>query len=94
MFNYLRVDIKVLFRIPLSVFFTLGYPIMMMFIIVGSYGNVEIGNGLHLIDKYFLITIGMGLLPLTLISFPTWIASSIEDNSLKRMQYFVPTPKS
>lgn len=88
MFDYLWINIKTIFRIPLSVFFSVAYPILMMIIMMISYGNPDIGNGYHLVDKYLLITIGMGILPLTLISFPIWIASDIEDNSLKRMIYF------
>ena len=88
MFNYLCTNIKIVFRIPLSVFFSIVYPLLMMIIMMLSYGNMAIGAGYYLIDKYFLVTIGMGILPLTLISFPIWLASSIEDDSLKRMQYF------
>ena len=88
MLNYIWTDIKMILRVPLSVFFSMVYPIMMMFIIILSYGNMSIGGDYHLIDKYFLITIGMGILPFTLVSFPIWIASQIEDNSLKRLQYF------
>lgn len=88
MLNYLWTNIKIIFRIPLSVFFSIVYPLLMMVIIILSYGNEAIGDGYHLIDKYFLVTIGMGILPLTLISFPIWLASSIENSSLKRMQYF------
>lgn len=88
MLNYLWTDIKIIFRIPLSIFFSIIYPLMMMFIIMLSYGNVVIEGNYHLIDKYFLITIGMGILPLVLVSFPIWIATNIENNSLKRMQYF------
>lgn len=88
MINYLITNIKMIFRIPLTVFFSIVYPIMMMFIIVFSYGNIDIGEGFHLIDKYFIISIGLGILPLSLVSFPVWIASEIQDNSMKRMQYF------
>lgn len=75
-------------RIPLSVFFSMIYPIIMMIIILLSYGNVSIGDGYHLIDKYFMISMGMGILPLTLISFPMWIGNSFENNSMQRMIYF------
>ena len=86
--RYLIVDMKVIFRIPVSIFFSMAYPILMMVIMMTSYGNVDIGSGYHLIDKYFLITIGMGLMPLALVSFPIWMVSSIQDNSLRRLMYF------
>lgn len=86
--NYLLTDLKLMFRIPLSVFFSIGYPIIMMLIIVLSYGNMSIGDGYFLIDKYFMVAIGIGILPLTLISFPIWIGSSLESDSIKRLSFF------
>ena len=53
-----------------------------------SYGNISIGNGYYLIDKYFLIAIGMGILPLSLISFPMWIGNSFENKSIARLNFF------
>ena len=61
--------------------------LLMMVIIVVSYGNIDIGNGYHLIDKYFLIAVGIGMLPLSIISFPIWIANRFENNSLKRLSF-------
>ncbi len=86
--DYLWINLKIMFRIPLSIFFSMGYPIIMMIIIILSYGNVSIGDGYLLIDKYFMIAIGMGILPLTLISFPMWIGNNLESDSLKRLSYF------
>lgn len=88
MLNYIWIDLKVMFRIPLAIFFSLVYPIVMTIIILISYGNVSIGNGFHLIDKYFFISMGMGILPLTIISFPMWISNSLDDKSMKRLMYF------
>jgi len=82
------VDIKLIFRIPVSVFFTLGFPIVLMVIMLISYGNPEIGENLRLVDKYFLITAGMGIAPLTLLSLPMWIGNSIERSYLRRLRYF------
>ncbi|XOQ44970.1 MAG: ABC-2 type transporter [Clostridium sp.] len=86
--DYIWIDLKIMFRIPLSVFFSLIYPIIMMFIIILSYGNIPIGNGYHLVDKYFMIAIGMGILPLTIISYPMWMGNSLENNSLDRLNFF------
>ena len=86
--DYLWVNIKTICRIPLSVFFSVAYPILMMVIMMMSYGNPSIGEGYHLIDKYVMVVIGMGILPLTLVSFSIWVASDIEDDSLKRMLFF------
>ena len=86
--TYLFIDLKIMFRIPLSIFFSIAYPILMMIIIMFSYGNISIGNGYYLIDKYFLIAIGMGILPLSLISFPMWIGNSFENKSIERLNFF------
>ena len=43
--DYLWVNIKTIFRIPLSVFFSVAYPILMMVIMMMSYGNPSIGEG-------------------------------------------------
>lgn len=76
------------FRIPASLFFSFLFPLIMMFAMVTSYGNVEIGGGYHFIDKYFLISTGMGIMPLSLISFPIWLGESIQNKSYKRLEYF------
>jgi len=88
MIRYLVVNLKVMMRVPLAVFFSLAFPLLMMLIMIVSYGNISIGNGYYLIDKYFFIAVGIGMLPLSLISFPIWIANRFEDNSLKRLTYF------
>ncbi len=86
--NYIFIDLKIMFRIPLSIFFTIIFPILMMFIIILSYGNVSIENEYYLIDKYFMITIGMGILPLAFISFPMWLGNSFENRSIERLNFF------
>lgn len=86
--NYLFIDIKILLRIPMALFFTLIFPILMMVIMMISLGNINIGNGFHLIDKYFMVAIGMGILPLTFVSFPMWIGSSLKSKSWQRMNFF------
>lgn len=86
--SYLWLSIKLQFRVPVSVFFALLFPLIMMFAMVSSYGNFEIGNGYHFVDKYFLISTGMGMLPISLISFPIWIGENIQNKSYKRLEYF------
>lgn len=86
--SYLWLSIKLQFRVPVSVFFALLFPLIMMFAMVSSYGNFEIGNGYHFVDKYFLISTGMGMLPISLISFPIWIGENLQNKSYKRLEYF------
>lgn len=84
----LWLSLKTQFRVPISIFFTLLFPLVMMVTMLLSYGNFSIGNGLHFIDKYFLISSSIGLLPLTLISFPTFLTELVEKKTAKRLFYF------
>ncbi|MFL2117792.1 ABC transporter permease [Marinilactibacillus psychrotolerans] len=86
--RYFWTSIKLQFRIPISIFFSLLFPLIMMFAMVTSYGNFDIGNGYHFVDKYFLISTGMGMLPISLISFPIWLGESLQNQSYKRLEYF------
>ncbi|NGC74371.1 ABC transporter permease, partial [Staphylococcus aureus] len=88
MINKILLSIKMQFRVPISVFFSLIFPIIMIIVIILSYGNFSIGNGRHFIDKYFLISTSIGLLPIAFISFPIWLSESIENETLKRLKYF------
>ncbi|NGC34405.1 ABC transporter permease, partial [Staphylococcus aureus] len=63
MINKILLSLKMQFRVPISVFFSLIFPIIMIIVIILSYGNFSIGNGRHFIDKYFLISTSIGLLP-------------------------------
>ncbi|MED4921401.1 hypothetical protein [Weizmannia sp. CD-2023] len=87
MIKYLWLSLKMQFRIPFSIFFALVFPLLMMIIMIASYGNFPIGNGYHFIDKYFLISTGIGLVPIFMISYPIWIAESIQNNSYRRLSY-------
>ncbi|MDT2807759.1 ABC transporter permease [Vagococcus lutrae] len=80
--------LKIQFRIPISLFFSLFFPVLMMILMVSSYGNFSIGNNYHFIDKYFFISSGIGLIPLCLISLPIWIGESLGHNVYLRLKYF------
>lgn len=88
MINKIILSIKMQFRVPISIFFSLIFPIIMMLVIILSYGNFSIGNGRLFIDKYFLISTSIGILPIAYISFPIWLTESIENDTLKRLKYF------
>lgn len=81
------LSVKMQLRVPVSIFFSLIFPIIMMTVIVTSYGNFSIGDGYHFIDKYLLISVGIGLIPITVISFPIWIGESIDGEIYKRLRY-------
>ena len=56
MLRYLLVDFKVMMRIPIAVFFSLAFPLLMMVVIMVSYGNIDIGGGgyISLISIFWL----------------------------------------
>lgn len=82
------MDVRMLLRIPISVFFSVAFPPLMLVIMMTSFGNFDIGNGLHFSDKYLMISIGMGLVPLAFVTFSAWISSSYEKAYLTRLRYF------
>lgn len=84
--NKLWLSLKMQFRVPVSVFFALFFPVLMTVIMLVSYGNFSIGGGYHFIDKYLMISIGIGLIPLTMISFPMWIAQSVGSGIYLRLK--------
>jgi len=86
-FNSVVTDLRMLLRVPISVFFTLALPVMLLVVMMLTYGNFPLGGNLHFVDKYVLISIGMGIIPLTLITLPIWIGSSIESNHVLRLRY-------
>lgn len=53
MLRYLLVDFKVMMRIPIAVFFSLAFPLLMMVVIMVSYGNIDIGGGYILLISTF-----------------------------------------
>ncbi|WP_217587142.1 ABC transporter permease [Lentibacillus saliphilus] len=87
--RYVLIELKViLFRIPIVLFFSIVFPLMMMVIVVSSTGNIDIGNGFHLTDKYIMIAAGIGLVPLGLVSLPVSIAIERETGVMERYMLF------
>lgn len=84
----LWLNLKMQFRVPISLFFSLGFPILMMTVMMISFGNFSIGDGYKFIDKYFLISTSIGLIPLAFISFPIDIGEKLTNGTLTRLKYF------
>lgn len=81
------LSLKMQFRVPIAVFFSIFFPIIMMIMMMTSYGNFSLKNGYYFIDKYFFISTTIGLLPLTLISFPIDINKLLEVKHYVRLKY-------
>ena len=88
-FNEVQLNLKMQLRVPISVFFSLIFPLLMMCLILLSFKNVAIGQGYHFIDCYLPIGIGIGigLIPLTVVSFPMDLGSSLEKHVFKQLKY-------
>lgn len=82
------IHFKTMLRVPISLFFTLIFAPMMQIVMMTSLGNFELGEGLHFIDKYVLITTGVGVLPLGLITFSLMLVNLHETSHILRMRYF------
>lgn len=87
MVDHLSINLKMQFRVPISIFFSFAFPIVMMTIMVISYGNFSIGGSFHFIDKYFLISTSIGLIPMAFISFPIALSTGFESNNIIRLKY-------
>ena len=88
MLKYLIVDIKTMLRLPFTLIFGLFFPLFMLFILMTSFGNFTTGDGYKFIDTMFFISLGLGLLPTTLQTFPSYIAGNIEKNYMKRLKFW------
>ncbi|WAA09142.1 ABC transporter permease [Fervidibacillus albus] len=87
--RYCFIELKIiLIRTPIALFFSIIFPLFMMMIIVGSTGNIEIGNGYYFIDKYVFIALGLGVLPTSLVSLPISIAVEKEIGAFERYVLF------
>ncbi len=88
MIRLIYCDLITLFRIPLVFFFNNLFPLVMATVMILTIGNVDIDNGYHFVDKYFLISLVIALTPLTVISFPMAITSLTQDKLLERYYLF------
>jgi len=85
MLKLLITDFKILFRIPLVVLFNNIFPIFMAIIFISSFDNMEIIPNYNFSDKYFLISLGIAIAPLSLISLPLSISELCNSGQLTRL---------
>ena len=72
------IEVRTFLKISISFFFSFVFPIFLMLVIMMSTGNPLIDDTYHLINKYVIISYVIGLVPLSLISFPISVASDFE----------------
>lgn len=88
MLKQLYVDFKILFRIPIVVFFNNVFPLFLATIMLISIGNIDIGNGYNFSDKYYLIALSLGIAPLAMVSFAISISELFSSGILERLYLF------
>ncbi len=84
----IKADLCILFRIPISLFFNVFFPIFIATIMILTVGEIEIGSGFTFVDKYYLIGLTFGIAPLTLISLPISISEIFNNGILERLYLF------
>lgn len=82
--NLIITDLKVLFRIPLNLFFSNIFPIFMSTILIVSFGNFSIGGNYHFVDKQFLIGLALAVPSIALVSFSVSVTAYVNNGILQR----------
>lgn len=74
-------------RVPIAMFFDFFFPLMMIAVFAGG-NSTQTYGGINFINYFLPSAIMMGLIPLSLLSFPMSVGKQIEDGSLERLNYF------
>ena len=77
-------DLKTVLRIPIAVFFSNIFPLVMASILIFSIGNIHLFEDYYFVDKYYSIALVIGILPLSLISLPMSITNLNQTKLLER----------
>ncbi|MBO7665469.1 MAG: ABC transporter permease [Aeriscardovia sp.] len=86
--QYFQFSLKSVFRVPVSVFFTLVFPVMMMFVMMETTAEGGVSGGWPTISRCFPVVLAYGLLPLSLVTFPMAIGAGLDEGTMRRMEYF------
>lgn len=84
----MKIELRTFYKMGISIFFSFIFPLMLMVIIMLSSGNPMITDEYYLINKYIVISFVIGLVPLTLVSFPISVASDFEYGVIDRFLLF------
>ncbi|MFX0549373.1 ABC transporter permease [Hathewaya histolytica] len=82
------IELRTFFKIGISFFFSFLFPVMLMVIVMLSSENPMITENYYLINKYVVISFVIGLVPLSLVSFPISVASDFEYGVIERFTLF------
>lgn len=83
-----KIELRTFYKIGISIFFSFIFPLMLMVIVMLSSGNPMITDEYYLINKYIVISFVIGLVPLTLVSFPISVAADFEHGVIDRFLLF------
>ena len=84
----IKIELQTFMKIGISIFFSFIFPLMLMVIVMLSSENPMITDKYYLINKYIVISFVIGLVPLTLVSFPISVASDFEYGVIDRFSLF------
>lgn len=70
------LEFKVMFRVPISVFFAVLFPQLLLFAIVGTMGNTAIYGNIHFVDVYIPSLALLSLFSAGIISFAVIISGN------------------
>ena len=74
--EFIILEFKLLFRVPIELFFTILFPQMLMCVFVFMNGNNKIFNGCYFIDIYLPIMMLLSLFSSGIISFAVIVAGN------------------
>ncbi len=74
--EYIWLECKVEFRVPIAIFFTLFFPILLLAVLVISTENKVISGQIHFVDIYLPIMMLLSLMSSGIISFSVIVAGN------------------
>lgn len=74
--EYMWIELKVQFRIPISLFFTICFPIMLLTVFVIANGNNKIYDNIHFIDVYLPVMVLLSLFSSGITAFSVIVAGN------------------
>lgn len=82
------IEFRTYLKNSLTFFFSFIFPVFLMVVIMSTTGNPKITDDYRLINKYMIISLIVGLVPLALMSFSISVAADQEFGIIDRLKLF------
>lgn len=89
--SVIGIELRLFFREPIGVFFSLAFPLILLLMIGFSFGSQPIGNGFRAVDTYVPTLWAMVIANLSLMGMPTTLSEYRENGVFKRL-WATPVP--